>query len=296
VTTIANPAAKTASGNASVFVGLIILSALFFWTTISGAISYSLSHESSSHILLIPIVALVLIFRSRQQIFPAVNFALSAGIPIIAAGVALNLFARWMWPANEGNALLSASVLGLVLTWIGSFVLSFGINSSRQAAFPLLFLVLTVPFPDSLLDRIVYGLQVGSTELTYLFFKMARVPVLREGFVLAIPGATIEVAKECSGIRSSVALFITSLLAAHIFLRSRLNLAVFALLSLPVAILKNGIRIATLTLLSVYVDPGFLTGNLHRDGGFLFFILALVILAPILFFMEKKERRSQLQS
>jgi len=63
----------------------------------------------------------------------------------------------------------------------------------------------------------------------------------------------------------------------------------FVLLAFPLAIIKNGIRITTLTLLSVYVDPGFLSGNLHRDGGVVFFLLALVILAPILLLLQNSE-------
>jgi exosortase len=114
--------------------------------------------------------------------------------------------------------------------------------------------------------------------------------VLRDGFLLTVPGVTIEVAKECSGIRSSMALLITCLIAAHLFLRTTWKRALFALLALPLALVKNGIRIVTLTLLSVYVDPSFLTGNLHHKGGFVFFLLALAILAPVLLLLEKSER------
>ena len=291
-----NSTPKVTVINHAAFAGVIVLSVFLFWKPIANAILYSLSHESSSHILLIPLVALALIYISQRKIFSRVQFSFGAGIAIIACGIAFYLLALWRWPANQGNILLSASMLALVIAWMGGFVLSYGIAAARAAGFPLLFLLLAVPFPDFILGRIVYGLQVGSTELTYLLFKLLRVPVLRQGFVLAIPGVTIEVAQECSGIRSSMALFITCLLAAHLFLRSRSKALMFVLLAIPLAIIKNGIRIATLTLLSVYVDRGFLTGNLHRDGGFLFFVLALVILAPILFFMEKTERSSQLQS
>jgi exosortase/archaeosortase family protein len=56
-------------------------------------------------------------------------------------------------------------------------------------------------------------------------------------------------------------------------------------------ILKNGIRIATLTLLSIYVDPGFLRGRLHRDGGIVFFLLGLLLLYPVLLFLQHGESR-----
>ena len=61
------------------------------------------------------------------------------------------------------------------------------------------------------------------------------------------------------------------------------------LAALPLLILKNGVRIVTLTLLSAYVDPGFLTGDLHRRGGVLFFLLTLAILLVIVRLLQKWE-------
>jgi exosortase len=115
-------------------------------------------------------------------------------------------------------------------------------------------------------------------------------PVSRHGFLLSVPGVTIEVAKECSSIRSSIALFITCLLAAHLYLRTVWKKFVFVVLGLLVSVVKNGIRISTLTLLSVYVDPGFLYGRLHRQGGFVFFLIALLLLLPVFLWMEKSDK------
>ena len=70
---------------------------------------------------------------------------------------------------------------------------------------------------------------------------------------------------------------------------------IFVLLVFPLAIVKNGIRITTLTLLSVYVDPGFLTGRLHHEGGFVFFFLALAILAPVLIILQKSEGKEPIE-
>ena len=57
------------------------------------------------------------------------------------------------------------------------------------------------------------------------------------------------------------------------------------------AILKNAIRIVALTLLSIHVDPGFLTGQLHHEGGIVFFVLALVLTFPILVLLRSLETR-----
>jgi exosortase/archaeosortase family protein len=57
----------------------------------------------------------------------------------------------------------------------------------------------------------------------------------------------------------------------------------------PLAVLKNGFRIAVLSWLGLYVSPAFLHGSLHRDGGFLFFTLALLLLIPIIRLLQKAE-------
>ena len=57
----------------------------------------------------------------------------------------------------------------------------------------------------------------------------------------------------------------------------------------PLAMLKNGIRIVSLSLFATYVDPGFLTGRLHHEGGIVFFLLTLAMMAPLLLFLRNSE-------
>jgi exosortase len=271
------------------FTAFVAISILVFWKTLSSLLAYSLSRESSSHIIVIPFVSLYLLYTDRTRIFASMRTSIGLAIGLICAGVAVYSFATWRVSPQDGNGLLPAATFSLVLIWLGGFLLFYGTRAAWTAAFPLLFLFLMIPLPDAILNRVVYLLQKGSTEITYLLFRMTGVPVLKQGFLLSVPGVTIEVAQECSGIRSSVALFITCLLAAHLFLRTTWRQAVFALLAFPLAIIKNAIRIATLTLLSIYVNPNFLTGRLHHEGGFVFFLLILAVLAPVLRLLQKSE-------
>jgi exosortase/archaeosortase family protein len=100
---------------------------------------------------------------------------------------------------------------------------------------------------------------------------------------------SIEVAKECSGIRSSMVLLILALVIVHFCLKKFWTKVLFVAIGLFMMILKNGIRIATLTLLAIYVDPGFLYGRLHRQGGITFFLLALLLLLPVLRLLQRSE-------
>jgi exosortase/archaeosortase family protein len=59
----------------------------------------------------------------------------------------------------------------------------------------------------------------------------------------------------------------------------------------PVAVVKNGIRIVTLSLLGIYIDPKFVIDSpLHRSGGIVFFLLALSLLTPVLWVLRKSEK------
>jgi exosortase/archaeosortase family protein len=64
---------------------------------------------------------------------------------------------------------------------------------------------------------------------------------------------------------------------------------VFVLFVILVTIVKNGIRIVTLSLLAIYVDPGFLYGRLHRSGGFVFFLMGALLLLPLLWALRRGE-------
>ena len=272
------------------FVAFIVVSSLAFYKTLNALLTYSLHNDSSSHIVLIPLIAFPLLYVERRNTFSISGKSIASGIGLALGGTILYWLANQSAFPQDGNWPLSLETLSVILVWAGGFLLCYGFVAFRAAAFPLLFLLLMAPLPDAVLDRIIHALQEGSTETSYLIFQAVGTPVSRQGFLLSVPGVTIEVARECSSIRSSMALFITCLLAAHLYLRTRWKMFLFVLLSLPVSVIKNGIRIATLTLLSMYVDPGFLTGRLHREGGFVFFILALLILCPLFLWMQKSDK------
>jgi exosortase len=182
-------------------------------------------------------------------------------------------------------------LLAVFLMIIGGFVASYGANAFRSAIFPFLLLALMLPLPSRVIEKIVYFLQAGSTQLSYSMFSMVGIPVRREGFLLHLPGLTIEVAKECSGINSSVALLITMLLVACETLRTTSRRVILVLLAIPLSLVKNAVRIVTLTLLAMYVDRSFLTGRLHHQGGFVFFLVALALMYPVWKLLQRTEQK-----
>ena len=108
--------------------------------------------------------------------------------------------------------------------------------------------------------------------------------------MLSIPNLDIEVARECSSIRSSMLLVVTTMILAHLFLRSSWRKAVLIACAIPLAAIKNGIRIFVITELATRVDPGFFDGNLHRRGGILFLALAMAMVGALLWGLRRNER------
>jgi exosortase len=119
---------------------------------------------------------------------------------------------------------------------------------------------------------------------------MVHVPILRHDLQFSLPGVDIEIAAQCSGIRSSISLVLAGIMAGHIFLQSNWNRVCLALCTIPVVIFKNALRIVTIALLGSYVDPEFLHGNLHHYGGLIFSLVSLAILIALILLLQGTER------
>jgi exosortase len=256
---------------------------------------YARADSSASHLILMPVIAAGLVYQARTMIFAVASVDLTFGGIVTGAGLALGLGV----PASgsyEGSASLGVAILSLVTIWVGGFTLIYGRHALRRAAFPLLFLGLTIPIPLVLLKSAVDGLKAGSAAVVEILFTLTGTVYHRDEFIFYLPGVAIEIADACSGIRSSIALTLTAVLAGYLYLDSPAKRVVLILAVLPVAILKNAIRIATLTLLSIHVDPSFLSGQLHHDGGVVFFLLGLVMMVPVLAALRSPWRHSWLRT
>ena len=247
--------------------------------------------EYYSHIPLIPLVSLYLLYLKRKEITDCAAYALRLGIAVVVVALALFVSGKLWATGLDQNNYSSLIAFSLFLFVHGGFLLTYGFAAYRKALFPLWFLLFMIPIPTAAMDGIIYLLQVGSTEFTNLLFTISGVPFIRDGFVFHLPNVSVEVAKQCSGIRSGLALFITALLAGHLFLKTWWKVALLAAVAIVIAMFKNGIRIITLSLLGNYVDVRILESSLHREGGIPFFIVALLLLAPVLFFLRKTEKK-----
>jgi exosortase len=270
------------------FSAWMAVSSLLFAKPLIALGRLSLTNDNASHLILIPFLTAGLLFIERRTIFNNLSSHAGGGV-FLFLSVIIVFSVRLAGDMVTPDLWLTGSVLAVILLWIAGFAFSFGKAAVKSAHFSLLFLFLTVPLPNFLLERIISLLQAGSAEITEVLFNLTGVPVLREGLVFHLARVNIEVARECSGIRSTIALFILALPVVHYGLQSLWKKLFFLTCAFFMMILKNGIRIFTLTVLAMYVDPSFLFGKLHRDGGIVFFLLGLLLLLPVLLLLQRGE-------
>jgi len=255
----------------------------------------ALRDDQYTHLLLILPVSVALIFLDWKSPDPFSLVNLKLGWVWLAFAVGITAASRLGLLRVHSDEKLSLNMLALVLWWIGAFISAFGIRSFRRALFPLCFLFWMIPIPQLVLNPVVRLLQEGSAAAANLFFTVAGVPVAQEGTRITIPGLSLEVARECSSIRSSLMLVVTTMVLAQLLLRSPWRKALVIALAMPLSVAKNGLRIFVLGQLGTRVDPTFLTGKLHREGGIIYFLIALIFIFFALWLARLGELKTTLR-
>jgi exosortase C (VPDSG-CTERM-specific) len=249
-----------------------------------------------SHVLLIPFISGYLLWLKRGEL--AWESPPARWLASIPAVMGLSLLAGyWIavgggWQPGRDNylALMTLAFLCLLLGGMAWFM---GAETLRRGAFPLGFLVFMAPFPTAVLDGIEAFLQHGSADAAQALLVISGMPLLRDDTIFRLPGFTMEVAPQCSGIRSTLVLFITSTVAAYLFLRSPWRRAVFILAVMPLALLRNGLRIFTIGQLCVQVSPDMIHSFIHTNGGPIFFALSLIPFFLLLLWLRKSENKKR---
>jgi exosortase len=272
---------------------LLAVSLLVGWRPLVDTFTLALQNSAYTHILLILPISAALISLEWRSLRPMVAPNVRTGSALLAMAVLVAGFVSGWSASLPSDVQLSIRMFALVLAWIGAFVLCFGSRVSRSVLFPLCFLFGLVPFPQLALNEIVRLLQQGSAWAAYVLFAAVGVPVAQNGVLLTIPGLTVEVAQECSSIRSSSMLLVTTMVLAQLLLRSPWRKALVIAIAVPLSVAKNGLRIFTIAMLATRVDPGYLTGRLHHEGGIVFFMMALIGVFVLLWILRRGEDVSQ---
>jgi exosortase len=274
---------------------LCVVFVVFWWHSLVSTFELAFTNDAYTHILLILPLSAALIYADSKYA-EATGLAirpkpdLRYGAVLLAVALLAGSYVRWGMAATPpGDIRLSLSMCALVVWWIGSVLFCFGARTLRSFLFPLCFLFWMVPIPDFALNGIVEFLQQQSAVAARIMFRAIGVPATQDGIMVYIPNLGLEVARECSSIRSSVMLVVSTMVLAHLFLRSWWRQLLLIAASIPLSVAKNGLRIVTIGELGTRVDPGFLNGNLHHHGGIIFFGIAVIAVLVLLWILRRTE-------
>lgn len=254
---------------------------------------YAWGSDLFSYILVVPLLSIFFAWSKRHSL--ALDSKPVRGLwvfPIILGG---GVLAAVWWARQHGwiplqENYLAAMTFSFLSLFISVCFFFLGTETLRQFSFPIFLLIFIIPFPAVLQNAITGFLQHRSADVAQLLFELSGMPLLRQDTLFILPNFTLEVAPECSGIHSTVVLFITSLVAGYVCLRRPWRRALLTLVVIPLALLRNGFRVFTIGQLCVNISPDMIDSYIHRKGGPIFFALSLIPFFLILLLLWKSER------
>jgi exosortase len=221
-----------------------------------------------SHGFLVPFFALFLLWDKREILRNTPIRQTWRGIALVVFAIIvliLGVYGVDLFTARISFVFLLA---GLIWTLFGSLML-------RELRFPLLVLVLAIPFPTILFNQVTFPLQLFASRIASDILPLLGVPVLLEGNVIQLPVMKLEVAEACSGIRSLMSLFTLAVFYGYFLERTTRRRWLLALAAIPIAVTANVFRIVGTGLCVQYWDPDKALGFFHEFSGWVMFVISL---------------------
>jgi exosortase C (VPDSG-CTERM-specific) len=272
---------------------LVILCAAFALRLREFAI-YTAHSDVHSYVLLVPFVTAYLLYIRWKQLSGELTTSWGPAAVFAAVGVSA-LFASQHFSNLGQNDHMTLIALAFVCFALNGAFLFLGRKWARSAMFPLFFLAFLIPLPEIVVETLEEASKQASAEVASWLFLITGTPFLRTETMFQLPGITIAVARECSGIRSSLVLIITSLLAANMFLRTTWRRTLLVAAVIPLGLFRNAVRILVISLLSVHIGPHMINSLIHRRGGPVFFVASLIPLFVMLWWLRRREVAAQQQ-
>lgn len=238
-----------------------------------------------SHGFLIPFVSLYMVWYKQNEIRKLVPESSGAGIYIIILGMLIHV------AGNVGSELFLMR-FSMVVTLAGIIVYYFGSKMFRTVMVPVFYLVMMIPIPAIIWNKIAFPLQLFAARISSEAIAMLGIPVFREGNILHLANTSLEVIDACSGIRSLTSLLALTGAFAFLASLSPLKKWILFLSAIPIAVAVNVVRLTLTGGLAAWVGPETAHGFLHDMSGLIIFGTALV-LVYLVFRIEGKIEKLQ---
>lgn len=224
-----------------------------------------------SHGILIPPLAAYFAWERRAALARLDPRPTNAGLAIVAISLAVLV-------AGILGAELFLTRISMLGVLAGAVAYVAGWRHLRALAFPIAFLLLMIPIPAIVFNKIAFPLQLVASQFGAAVLSLGGVPVLREGNVIILSNTTLDVAEACSGIRSLVSLITLGTVLAYFRTPTVGRRIAIPLAAIPIAIVANGLRVAGTGMAAHYYGARAAEGFVHTFSGWLVFVVALALL------------------
>lgn len=252
----------------------VILGALsmwLYWRTLAHLAMQWWRDPNFSHGFLVPLFSTYVIWHKRDRIARIVPSPSWSGLGLLLCGILLLV-------VGEMGAELFLARTSLLFVLAGIVVFYFGWSFFRAVLFPWAFLLLMIPIPAILFNKITFPLQLLASRLAASVLPFFGVPVLREGNIINLASIALEVAEACSGIRSLMSLLTLAIMYGYLMDQRRWVRWLLAMSAVPIAVAANSFRVIGTGLLVQYWDPEKAEGSFHESWGWLTFVMSLLML------------------
>jgi exosortase len=265
----------TRASDKLVAIGLVLVAlVLVYWSVIRGLVDAWSTDDNYSHGFFIVPLAVYFAWERRAAIANAPVRPSLFGALVVAGSLFLLV-------AGLLGAELFLSRVSIIGAIAGAILFLFGWSMLRIVFFPLAFLLLMVPLPAIIFNKIAFPLQLLASHVGEYSVRSMDIPILREGNVLILANATLEVAEACSGIRSLVSLFTLGIVFGYFVDNRTWVRAAIALSAIPVAILANGLRVASAGVAAHNYGTAGVEGLFHEFSGWVVFIVAFLMMLAL---------------
>jgi exosortase D (VPLPA-CTERM-specific) len=250
---------------------VIVLLGYLYLDSLAFLFGYWIGSEDYSHGMFVPVISLFLIWQARHRIAVAGIENSWWGLAVISAG----LFLYWI---GEFATLYVLQHVSLWMVIVGLVIALIGVHGARAIAFPLSYLLTSIPLPVFLYASLSSQLQLWSSALGVGCLQLVGVTAFRDGNVIDLGPVQLQVVEACSGIRYLLPLTSLALLCAYFFKDRVWKRVVIVLSSIPISILVNGFRIGMIGVLIEWYGQGAAEGFYHLFEGWVLFMASLGLL------------------
>src|ERR1051326_193122 len=226
--------------------------------------------DASSYGMLVPPITFYIIYLQRNRIFAAAAQSDLRGLGLI-------FLACLVLIGGTLSAEFYLARISFVFLCAGLIWTFWGKNRFRTLAFPLVLLATMVPLPAIVYNLMAAPLQLFASTVATDLAQALGVSVYRDGNIIHLAGTSLGVAEACSGLNSLSALIVGSLLLGFLEEASVVGRVILLLISVPLAIAVNVVRVSGTAVLSAY-RMEFAMGFYHTLSGWLVFVLGFGLL------------------